>query len=935
MRKRKASTPSEDASKRKRMSEESRVSGDEFHAWFNLLPDFVAIVDEKGKILAVNDAAERVGGFKREELVGKNFLRANILTSKSKAITMKNLAKRMMGAQIAPYEIELVTKDGEKRCGEVSATKIEYKGRPANLAVFRDITERKRAEQVLRSSEERLRILFEFAPDAYYLNDLKGAFIDGNKAAEKMTGFSRKELIGKSFLKLGLLPAKQIPKAATLLAKNALGQPTGPDELTLNRKDGSQATVEIRTFPVKIENETLILGIARDISERKKTEQELRESEERYRTLMEDAPVGICNVDLEGTFTFVNKRFEEASGYLRSQVIGKNAFTLGMFNDETLKILAERIKSKLKGEATRPLDAPFRRRDGEWIWVELEASVVKKDATPVGFQLISRDITERERMEETLKQSEVKLMALHRHARTLAVAKSIEEVAKHTLDAMEFTLGFDVADFCAVENGEIRVYGSRGVQLSPLKWPLDGPGVVVKSVNAKRTFRIPDTRKESSFVDRRGFCGTQELQPMFSELAVPVLKDDEAVAVLNVESSRLNAFTDEDQELLETLAMHIASALGRLKQVDTLERAVEERASELKGSEERYRRLVDNITDVVFTIDLKGNFTFCSPATEMMTGYSVQQLLSMNMKELIAPEHFPEIQERLQARIQGERYLPPHQFEIIKADGKRIPVEMTTTRIVEKGTLVGIQGIARDITERRQMEKKLREAERLAAIGETTAMVGHDLRNPLTGITGAVYILKTISNMKKDGKAKEFLDLIERNVEYSDKIISDLLNYSAELHLNLTTTNPKSIISDALRFMPIPKGIHVTDMSRSDTQLIADAEKLRRVAVNLITNAVDAMPEGGTLTISSRQSNGDVEIAFSDTGIGMTKETLEKLGTPLFTTKAKGMGFGLPIVRRIVEAHGGSIFVESTVGKGSTFKVRLPIRPELKEVNRT
>lgn len=146
------------------------------------------------------------------------------------------------------------------------------------LSEFEERIARNQAEEELKSSEERLKILFEFAPDAYYLNDLKGTFVDGNRMAEELTGYAREGLIGKSFLKLKLLPPHQIPKAAALLAKNALGKGTGPDEFTLRRKDGSQVEVEIRTYPVKIKNKTLVLGIARDITERKRAEEELRQS---------------------------------------------------------------------------------------------------------------------------------------------------------------------------------------------------------------------------------------------------------------------------------------------------------------------------------------------------------------------------------------------------------------------------------------------------------------------------------------------------------------------------------------------------------------------------------------------------------------------------------------------------------------------------------
>jgi PAS domain S-box-containing protein len=143
-----------------------------------------------------------------------------------------------------------------------------------------------------------------------------------------------------------------------------------------------------------------------------------------------------------------------------------------------------------------------------------------------------------------------------------------------------------------------------------------------------------------------------------------------------------------------------------------LEKLVEERTQALRASEEKYRLLINNMADVVFTIDLDGNFTFVSPQIKSMTGHSISQLLSMNMRQLIAPEYVPEILERLRACIQGEKYLPTYAFEIIKADGEQIPIEMLTTPVYDKkGTLIAIQGVARDITERKKTDKALQDSE--------------------------------------------------------------------------------------------------------------------------------------------------------------------------------------------------------------------------------
>jgi sensor domain CHASE-containing protein len=217
-------------------------------------------------------------------------------------------------------------------------------------------------------------------------------------------------------------------------------------------------------------------------------------------------------------------------------------------------------------------------------------------------------------------------------------------------------------------------------------------------------------------------------------------------------------------------------------------------------------------------------------------------------------------------------------------------------------------------------------SQRLAAIEELAGMVGHDLRNPLTGIKAAAYYVKRKYESKMDAKSMEMLKIIEDNVTYSDKIVSDLLDYSRKIQLEYVDTTPKLLAKEALSLVSIPKNIQLVDLTENATEITVDAEKMKRVFVNLIKNSVDAMPKGGSLTIKSTKVNDDVKFTFSDTGSGMSKETLNKICTPLFTTKAKGMGFGLPISKRLVEAHGGSLSFESTIGKGTTATVFIPTK---------
>ena len=214
---------------------------------------------------------------------------------------------------------------------------------------------------------------------------------------------------------------------------------------------------------------------------------------------------------------------------------------------------------------------------------------------------------------------------------------------------------------------------------------------------------------------------------------------------------------------------------------------------------------------------------------------------------------------------------------------------------------------------------------KLEGMNEVSRMVGHDLRNPLSGIRNSVYVLRKNYGEKLEEKGNSMLNTIDNCVEYSDKIVRDLLDYSCELKLNKIKTNPKRLVDDSLSTLVVPANIWVINEVSDEFSVMVDNGRIERVFSNLIKNAFDAMPNGGDLKITTEKMKSEVQVGFSDTGTGMSPEVLQKLWTPFFTTKPRGMGIGLGICKRTVEAHGGKIEVESTIGKGTTFTVFLPI----------
>ena len=363
--------------------------------------------DMEGKILSINPAAVTTLGYRPGEGVGMNL--RDFLTPSFRGQPFDAYLDRIRRKGIDTGVMRLVSKSGEERIWLYRNIRYEEQGmEPRVLGHAQDITDFKRAEGALRLSEERFRILFEAGPDAYYLSDLKGVFVDGNRAAEKLTGYSREELIGKNFLKLSLLSPIQVPKAARLLAASALGQASGPAEFKLKRKDGGLVTLEIRTHPVKIGDQNLVLGCARDITERKEAEVALRHSEERFRSVIETAGSAIIGLSHEGLITEWNRQAQHAYGVERAEAMGKNY--MDSFLSRKARPLVEREMENVgAGKAAQNFEHAAESREGGetvMLWNLARWGGGKQGA---GFILVGQDITELKQVQQQLKLAHDKL----------------------------------------------------------------------------------------------------------------------------------------------------------------------------------------------------------------------------------------------------------------------------------------------------------------------------------------------------------------------------------------------------------------------------------------------------------------------------------------------------------------------------------------------
>jgi two-component system, LuxR family, sensor kinase FixL len=390
--------------------------------------DLIFIMDPQGNLVFANTSVQRRTGYAAAGIVGKNGL--DLVQPESREVFLAALRSAASGQTVENIEWCARTKDGG--CIDVLShfsPMPDVEGHAAWIACTgRDVTLLMQTQKELRCSQERLKALSECAPDACYLTDLMGTFLLGNKAAEELCGYPRDELIGKSFLKLDLLPKRQLPRAAGYLARLAMGNPVGPVEFHLKRKDNTPVQIEVRAFLARIGGQNLVLGTARDISDRKKTEEALRESEEKFKIIFEEACEGIAYLDGGGCVLDVNKKALEILEQSREQVIGKNFMELGILDAADAPGMLGHFQQVLCG-TLRSLGLSVVSKQGDQLYLECSASVVQTRGREPCVVVIIRDVTDGRKAQEQQAQFVQRLSQINQELRDFA------HVVSHDLKA--------------------------------------------------------------------------------------------------------------------------------------------------------------------------------------------------------------------------------------------------------------------------------------------------------------------------------------------------------------------------------------------------------------------------------------------------------------------------------------------------------------------
>jgi len=662
------------------------------------------------------------------------------------------------------------------------------------------------------------------------------------------------------------------------------------------------------------------------IQDLKQSQEAIKEAERKYRIIFENSKDMIYITSAYGTWIDVNRAGVEMFGYTNREELMKIPVKDTYFDPEERKGFQCEIA---KGEFVKDFDVRLKRKDGTPIDCLITASV-RKDASGeiLGYGGIIKNISERKRMEGELLDRKEELQTLYDLSTLINQTLNLDQVLPMALERVLTLTGFEMGTIYLVSDDrewlELRYYNNYPSHLAEavkrIKW---GEGVSGSTVERKEVVIFPIDEYPSPHI----------LPNLIEEkvrtlVGIPLLSKGEAIGAICL-TSRANRFLGQNEiHLFESLGNQIGMTVENARLLE-----------EIKGSEERYRTVVEGALDGVLIVADDYRFKFVNERLVEMLGYTREELIGMDFREVLDEESKTLVMDRYVRRQRGEDVPPQYEFNVIRKNGEVRNVEISSSVIKDVVGMTQTVAFLKDITEKKKMEEQLLQNEKLRSLGEMASGVAHDFNNALAAILGNTQLLLYTA---QDEETREALKTIEKVTRDSAQTVKRLQEFTRKRsRQELFKLDVNSIVKDAIEITKPKwrndaqgKGIHIEVLSALGEvpSVAGDASELREVIMNLIFNAVEAMPQGGTIEFRTFRKGGEVHLRIADTGIGMDEETRKKIFEPFFTTKPfSNTGLGLSMSYGIIRRFNGEVKVESKVRSGTAFTIILPIAVEAKE----
>jgi PAS domain S-box-containing protein len=644
-----------DLTERRGRSESLEESEERYRMMIEESAYAMMLIDTYGNLIFSNKATDAITGRQYIDDTGKDILRLGIISRDDIPKVKKAIGEILSGKKIEPFEIKMTRADNVDLIVEAHGIRMDYMGEPAILATLRDITAQKKAEEALKEGEERFRALFDYAPDAYYINDMKGTLVDVNKAVESLTGYTRKELVGKNYTQLKLLPPDQIPKALKILLGAATGKSTEPVELEFGRKDGGRVTVELKTYPMELKGRHLILGIAHDMTERKKAEEAMKESEEKYRSVVENATDQIFMLDKGGRFLSMNRAIANFLRKPANELIGKPISQF--FPKEIAALFTKNMSGVFKTGKGKSLEEQVE-IGGRTIYFSTNLNPVKNEkGETIAVTGIVRDVTERKKAEAALRESEEKYRGVTERSSDVIMICDLKGKISYISESVKKVLGYSPEE------------------------------LVGKAYNT--------------------LVSPQEVIKISKTMAMDIIKG-RASANIEVEMKR----KDGSLIMVEGSGAPIFHN-GMPTGIQVVIRDITERKkaeAALRESEEKFRMIFDNASDGILVADEKTKkLIMCNKKIQNMLGYNEGEIKKMGVMDIHPKKDLPYVLEQFGKQARKEIALAKD-LPVLRKDGSVFYADINSFPVTLAGKAY-LTGVFRDVTERKKAEEEIRASE--------------------------------------------------------------------------------------------------------------------------------------------------------------------------------------------------------------------------------